>query len=64
MLIDNYNYSFFVATMTSNITSGGLSQGSPAGMMRIMSMGQGTPMPQPMWQAKMSHMVPGEWLGN
>ena len=27
-------------------------------------MGQKSPGPLPMWQAKVSHMVPGEWLGN
>ena len=32
-------------------------------MMRNMSMAHLTPMPQPIWPAKVSHMVSAEWLG-
>ena len=32
-------------------------------MMRNMSMAHLTLMPQPMWPAKVNHMVPVEWLG-
>ena len=63
MLINNYSHPF-VVTMTSNTTKGDLSQEYLVGMRRNMSMGQKTHGPLPMWLAKVSHMVPGEWLGN
>ena len=63
MFIDNYSHPF-VATMTNNTTKGDLGQEHLVGMKRNMSMGQKSPGPLLMWLAKVSHMVPGEWLGN
>ena len=63
MLINNYSHPF-VATMTSNTIKGNLGPWILVGVKRNMSMGQKTPGPLPTWQAKVSHMVPGEWLGN
>ena len=63
MLIDNYSPPF-VVTMTSDTTRGNLDPGKTVGIVRNMSMGLRTPVPQPMWPAKVSHQVPVEWLGN
>ena len=50
--------------MTSNTIKGDLGQEHLVGMKRIMNMGKKTLGPLPMWLAKVSHMVPDEWLGN
>ena len=63
MLINNYSHPF-VATVTSNTTKGNLGQEHLVGTKRNMSIGQKTPGPLPTWLAKVSHMSPGEWLGN
>ena len=46
--------------MTSNTIKGDLGPGTLVGIKRNMSMGQKTPEQLPTWQAKVSHMVPGE----
>ena len=61
MLIDNYSCPF-VVTITSGTVNGIVDPGKVVGTVRNMNMGPRTPMH--MWQAKVSHMVPGEWLGN
>ena len=60
---DNYSCPF-VVTMITSIANGIVGAGRVAGTVRNMSTGPRTPMPQPMWPAKVSHRVPVEWLGN
>ena len=48
--------------MTSGIINGVVDPGRAVGTARNMSMDLRIPVP--MWQAKVSHMVPGKWLGN
>ena len=47
--------------MTSSIANGIVGPGGVVETVRNMSMGPRTPMPWPMWPAKVSHRMPVEW---